>query len=77
MSRKIKLIWDFKGPDGLETAKHHCIHLKEFAQIDSLPYDEVNYKEVNPMHTYAFITVDETHMKTFRDALKPHRGVLA
>ncbi|WP_299125467.1 hypothetical protein [uncultured Tenacibaculum sp.] len=77
MSRKIKLIWDFKGPDGLETAKHHCIHLKEFAQIDNLPYDEVNYKEVNPMHTYAFIIVDETHMKTFRDALKPHRGVLA
>ncbi|WP_420552466.1 hypothetical protein [Tenacibaculum aiptasiae] len=77
MSRKIKLIWDFKGPDGLETAKHHCIHLKEFAQIDNLPYDEVNYKEVSPMHTYAFITVDETYMKTFRDALKPHRGVLA
>lgn len=77
MSRKIKLIWDFKGPDGLATAKHHCIHLKEFAQIDSLSYYEVNYTELNPMHTIAFIIVDETIMKVFRDALKPHRGELA
>ncbi|CAM1369225.1 hypothetical protein [Tenacibaculum soleae] len=77
MDRKIKLIWDFKGPDGLATAKHHCIHLKEFAQIDQLTYHEVNHKELNPMHTIAFIIVDESNMKTFRDALKPHRGELA
>ena len=77
MDRKIKLIWDFKGPDGLATAKHHCIHLKEFAQIDQLTYHEVNHKELNPMHIIAFIIVDESNMKTFRDALKPHRGELA
>ena len=75
--RKIKLIWDFKGPDGLETAKHHCVHLKEFAQIDKLPYDEVNFVSLNEMHTIAFIVVDEENMKIFRDALKPHRGELA
>ncbi len=75
--RKIKLIWDFKGPDGLETAKHHCIHLKEFAQIDSLPYHKVDFKEINPMYTIAFIVVNENDMKVFRDALKPHRGELA
>ncbi len=77
MGRKIKLIWDFKGPDGLETAKHHCVHLKEFTQIDNLPYEEVNFTELNNFHTIAFIIVDEAYMKTFRDALKPHRGVLA
>lgn len=75
--RKIKLIWDFKGPDGLETAKHHCIHLKEFAQIDSLSYHEVNFVSLNEMHTIAFIVVNEENMKIFRDALKPHRGELA
>ncbi len=77
MNRKIKLIWDFKGPEALETAKHHCIHLKEFTQIDNLPYHEVNHETVNEMHTIAFIIVDEINMKTYRDALKPHRGVLA
>ncbi|CAM1347253.1 hypothetical protein [Tenacibaculum halocynthiae] len=77
MDRKIKLIWDFKGPDGLETAKHHCVHLKEFAQIDSLNYHEVGYNQLNDLHTIAFIIVNESDMKTFRDALKPHRGEIA
>ena len=77
MNRKIKLIWDFKGPDGLETAKHHCVHLKEFAQIEKLPFHEVAHYQLNEFHAIAFITVDEVNMKTFRDALKPHRGELA
>ncbi|WP_299623907.1 hypothetical protein [uncultured Tenacibaculum sp.] len=77
MSRKIKLIWDFKGPDALETAKHHCVHLKEFTQIENLSFHEVNFKEVNEMYTLAYVIVDESVMKIFRDALKPHRGELA
>lgn len=77
MERKIKLIWDFKGPDALETAKHHCIHLKEFAQLENLNYHEVANNQLNEMYTIAFITVDESNMKIFRDALKPHRGELA
>lgn len=77
MNRKIKLIWDFKGPEGLETAKHHSVHLKEFAQIESLNFYEVAFDQLNEMHSMAFIIVDEIDMKIFRDALKPHRGVLA
>ena len=77
MNRKIKLIWDFKGPDGIETAKHHCVHLKEFAHIEDLLFHEVAFKQLNEMHSIAFITVDEIQMKVFRDALKPHRGELA
>lgn len=77
MNRKIKLIWDFKGPEGLETAKHHSVHLKEFAQMESLNFHEVAFDKLNEMHSMAFITVDEIDMKIFRDALKPHRGVLA
>ena len=30
--------------------------------------------EVNPMLSSAFIIVDESTMKIYRDALKPHRG---
>ncbi|AOW20449.1 hypothetical protein [Urechidicola croceus] len=76
MNRKIKLIWDFKGPVSLQTAQHHCVHLKEFAAIEKLHYYEVNHLEISEMHSTAFITVDEINMKTFRDALKPHRGEL-
>lgn len=74
MSRKIKLLWDFRGPDAKETAKHHTIHLKEFAILENLHFYEIDVQEKNPMLVSAFITVDETDMKTFRDALKPHRG---
>lgn len=76
LNRKIKLIWDFKGPDGLETAKHHCIHLREFSEMENLPNHEIAHQQINEMHTIAFIVVDEANMKVFRDALKPHRGAL-
>tara|TARA_Y100000034_G_scaffold111271_1_gene144143 strand:+ start:32343 stop:32576 length:234 start_codon:yes stop_codon:yes gene_type:complete len=75
--RKIKLLWDFRGPDAKEMAVHHAKHLQEFATIENLPYHEVDHHELNPMLCSAFIVVDESHMKVFRDALKPQRGELA
>lgn len=77
MDRKLKLIWDFKGPTSLKIAKHHCIHLKEFAALERLYFHEVNFTILSEMHTIAFIIVNEADMKTYRDALKPHRGQLA
>ena len=77
MEKKIKLLWDFRGPDALETAKHHTIHLKEFAEIENLQFHEIDVKELNPMLCTAFIVVNESDMKVYRDALKPHRGELA
>ena len=77
MERKIKLLWDFRGPDALETAKHHTIHLKEFATIENLQFHEIDVKELNTMLCTAFIVVNESDMKVYRDALKPHRGELA
>lgn len=77
MNRKIKLLWDFRGEDAKETAKHHTVHLKEFTEIENLPFHEIDIQEKNEFLVAAFITVDEKDMKTFRDALKPHRGELA
>jgi hypothetical protein len=77
LNRKIKLLWDFRGPDAKQTAKHHTIHLKEFATLENLRFHEIDIQEKNPMLYAAFITVDEKDMKTYRDALKPHRGEIA
>ena len=74
MDRKIKLLWDFRGEDAKETAKHHTIHLKEFATIENLNFYEIDIQEKNEILFSAFITVDEKDMKIYRDALKPHRG---
>ena len=77
MNKKIKLLWDFRGSDALETAKHHTIHVKEFAAIENLPWIEIGGTELNPMLCAAFIVVNESDMKVYRDAFTPHRGELA
>ena len=77
MNRIIKLIWDFRGPEALKTAEHHCVHLKEFAQIDKLDFDEIGSSQISDFHSIAYVTVAEKDMLIFRDALKPHRGEIA
>ena len=75
--RKIKLIWDFRGPDALKTAEHHAIHLKEFATKEGLNFYEVNIQSHSDVYVIAFIIIDEKDMITYRDALKPNRGEVA
>ena len=77
MDRKIKLIWDFRGPEALEIAKHHCVHLKEFSEKENLNYIEISTYSISEMYCIAFITIDEKDMIVFRDALQPHRGEVA
>lgn len=76
MNRKIKLLWDFRGEDAKETAKHHTIHLREFAEKEKLTFHEIDIQEANEMLASAFIVVDEKDMKVYRDALIPHRGLV-
>ena len=77
MNRKIKLIWDFRGPDAQKTAEHHCIHLKEFVAIEKLASHKIEKTTVSDYHSIAYVIVDEKMMTTYRDALKPHRGEVA
>lgn len=72
--RKLKLIWDFRGPNGKKTAEHHVIHLKEYIQLEKLDINITGTEELSDMHTIAFMVVNEGDMKPIRDALKPHRG---
>lgn len=72
--RKLKLIWDFRGPTALKVAEHHVIHLKEYIAIENLTINITGIETINDMHTLAFMVVEESEMKPVRDALKPHRG---
>lgn len=74
MERKIKLIWDFRGPEAYRTAEHHEKHLKEFITIEKLPLNITGHEQINEMHSLAFMVVAEKDMITVRDVLKPHRG---
>jgi len=72
--RKLKLIWDFRGPDALKIAEHHEIHLKEYIKLEKLQLNITGFESVTDLHAIAFMVVTEDNMKPIRDALKPHRG---
>lgn len=72
--QKLKLIWDFKGPDAERIAQHHAIHLKEYVQEASLKLNLTGYENMSETHTIAFLVVYKDEMPAVRDALKPHRG---
>lgn len=72
--RKIKLIWDFKGPAAAKTAEHHEKHLKEYIVIEELDLKITGHKHQTDMHSLAYMVVHESQIKILRDALKPHRA---
>jgi hypothetical protein len=74
MSRKIKLIWDFRGEAAAKTAEHHAIHLNEYLENEKRTLEKTGFEILNEMHAIAFVVVEEKDMIPYRDALKPHRG---
>ncbi len=72
--RKLKLIWDFRGPDALKIAQHHEIHLKDYIKSKKVSTKITGVDQPNSMHCLAFMIVKEDEMKAVRDDLKPHRG---
>lgn len=77
MQQKIKLIWDFRGPDADRIAEHHADHLKEFAIKEKLDLVEAGFEKLSEIHWMAYIIVFEAELIKVRDALKPNRGILA
>jgi hypothetical protein len=73
-NRKIKLIWDFRGPAAAKTAAHHEKHLKEFIEIEKLNGNTAGHQHLNEMHSMAFMVIDEVQIPKLRDSLKPHRA---
>jgi len=72
--KKIKLIWDFRGPASEKTAEHHEIHLKQYIASEKLLVNITGFKTYGEMHATAYMVVEEKDMIAVRDALKPHRG---
>ena len=76
MPKKIKLLWDFRGPEAFKIAEHHCIHLREYAEAEKIQVQDIATKVMSEMHCIAFMIVEEKDMQSCREALKPHRGQL-
>jgi hypothetical protein len=74
MSRQLKLIWDFRGPNAHKTAEHHEIHLQDFLRMNRLLDLKTGVEKLSEHHSIAYLVVEESDMKFYRDRLKPHRG---
>ena len=74
--QKLKLIWDFRGPDAESIAQHHAIHLKEYIREEKLKLNITGFERAEDKHCIAYMVVYREEFKEVRDALKPHRGQL-
>ena len=74
VKRRIKLIWDFRGPTASEIARHHEKHLQEYIVAEDLPLNITGHTDFSSAHSIAYIVVEESDMLRVRDALIPHRG---
>lgn len=73
---KVKLIWDFRGPDANATAEHHIIHLKEFAEKENLVIIDYGIEPYSDLFQAAYIITEKSNLEVIKQALKPHRGQL-
>ena len=73
---RVKLIWDFRGPNAGPIAQHHCIHLREFVQAENLEHSFCEVEKQTEMHHIAYMVVPKAHMQDLRERLKPNRGQL-
>ncbi|MCL6275618.1 hypothetical protein M3P19_16510 [Muricauda sp. 2012CJ35-5] len=74
LDRKIKMIWDFRGPGASGTAEHYQKHLEEFIVIEELKFDITGCQHYSPTHSITYMVVAEFELKEVKDILKPHRG---
>ena len=47
---KIKIIWDFRGPNGKNTAIHHEKHIKEFFKMEKKTLIDSGRETLNEFH---------------------------
>lgn len=76
MIERVKLIWDFRGPNAGPIAEHHAKHLGEFAQTEGLKNTLAGFEILSEMHHIAYLVTEKTQMERLREALKPNRGQL-
>lgn len=71
---KIKLAWEFRGPAGYETAKHHVIHLNEYLQKHQLTHCTTSSAQINEVLAVAELICNQEDMNQLKTDLKPQKG---
>ena len=74
MSKKIKLIWDIRGPESIKIAEHHIHHLSEYIEDKKLKNNITGTEAISETLSVAYMVVEEDEMIQVRDDPKPTRG---
>lgn len=74
--QKVKMIWDFRGPNAAPISEHHRIHLDEFVVQEKLENIITGTETSSEMHQITYMIVPFDLVETLRMTLKPHRGQL-
>jgi hypothetical protein len=70
---RIRLHWDFFGPDAPTTAAHFLKHVDEFCAREGI-CGHRHWTTAQPVRVVATVECAETDYRTLRDALRPKRG---
>ncbi len=72
--KKIKLIWDFRGPNSMNTSIHHEKHIKEFFISEKMDLIESGTESSNDFHYFAYAIILVKDLEKIKSILKPNRG---
>ena len=70
---KTKLIWDFRGPYGKNTAIHYEKHLREFLKLRKINLIKSGIETVNEFHYLAYVIILKENLDKVKLVLKPNR----
>ena len=70
----IKLIWNFRGPNGKKTAIHHEKHIRAFFKIEKKILISSGIETLNEFHQLAFAVVLKADLEQIKSVLKPNRS---
>ena len=70
----IKLIWNFRGPNGKKTAIHHEKHIRVFFKIEKKILISSGIETLNEFHQLAFAVVLKADLEQIKSVLKPNRS---
>ena len=73
---KIKLIWDFRGSNDIQTATHYTKHLIEFFEEKKLTLIDYGVETISEFHHLAYAVVNKHDIENIKHSLKPQRAFL-
>ena len=75
MADKVKLTWEFRGPDAAQTAEHYLRHLVTYAEKQGLAVATPEMETVNPYFSLVHLVLPKDESESTIRTLRPRQVV--